>query len=113
MLRGLGEGGWGWGGVNEADCACVSEAVVLAEEESKAVSLRIQPARLALSRLPGSLKLFDDRTGQHHRSSPPPPHSSTSRSTLSYSIPLLLHAIAEAPLRFLKKLHAAARHPNL
>lgn len=54
-------------GVNEADCACVSEAVVLAEEGREAVSLRIRLARLALSRLPGSLKLFDDRTGQHHR----------------------------------------------
>lgn len=54
-------------GVNEADCACVSEAVVLAEEGREAVSLRIRLARLVLSRLPGSLKLFDDRTGQHHR----------------------------------------------
>lgn len=53
--------------VDEADCACVSEAVVLAEEEREAVSLRIRAARLASSRLPGSLKLFDDRTGQHHR----------------------------------------------
>ncbi len=52
--------------MDEADCACVSEAVVLAEEEREAVSLRIRPARLASSRLPGSLKLFDDRTGQHH-----------------------------------------------
>lgn len=54
-------------GVDEADCARVSEAAVLAEEEREAVSLRIRPARLASSRLPGSLKLFDDRTGQHHR----------------------------------------------
>lgn len=52
--------------MDEADCACVSEAVVLAEEEREAVALRIRPARLASSRLPGSLKLFDDRTGQHH-----------------------------------------------
>lgn len=67
-------GGWGgteWGvkrvcSVDEADCVCVSEAVVLAEEEREAVSLRIRPARFASSRLPGSLKLFDDRTGQHH-----------------------------------------------
>lgn len=66
-------GVWGteWGvkrvcSVDEADCVCVSEAVVLAEEEREAVSLRIQPARFASSRLPGSLKLFDDRTGQHH-----------------------------------------------
>eukprot|EP00064_Thunnus_orientalis_P016413 superscaffoldBa00003251_g16478 len=57
-------------GVDEADCACVSEAVVLAEEEREAVSLRIRAARLASSRLPGSLKLFDDRTGQHHRRDP-------------------------------------------
>lgn len=48
--------------VDEADCARVSEAVVLAEEEREAVSLRIRPS----PRLPGSLKLFDDRTGQHH-----------------------------------------------
>lgn len=54
-------------GVDEADCARVSEAAVFAEEEREAVSLRIRPARLASSRLPGSLKLFDDRTGQHHR----------------------------------------------
>lgn len=54
-------------GVDKADCACVSEAVVLVEEEREAVSLRIRPARLASSCLPGSLKLFDDRTGQHHR----------------------------------------------
>lgn len=53
--------------MDKADCACVSEAVVLAEEEREAVSLRIRAARLASSRLPGSLKLFDDRTGQHHR----------------------------------------------
>lgn len=66
-------GVWGteWGvkrvcSVDEADCVCVSEAVVLAEEEREAVSLRIRPARFASSRLPGSLKLFDDRTGQHH-----------------------------------------------
>lgn len=52
--------------MDEADCARVSEAVVLAKEEREAVSLRIRPARLASSRLPGSLKLFDDRTGQHH-----------------------------------------------
>lgn len=52
--------------MDEADCVCVSEAVVLAEEEREAVSLRIRPARFASSRLPGSLKLFDDRTGQHH-----------------------------------------------
>lgn len=53
-------------GVDKADCVCVSEAVVLAEEEREAFSLRIRPARFASSRLPGSLKLFDDRTGQHH-----------------------------------------------
>lgn len=66
-----GAGGAEWGvkrvcSVDEADCVCVSEAVVLAEEEREAVSLRIRPARFASSRLPGSLKLFDDRTGQHH-----------------------------------------------
>lgn len=33
--------------MDEADCARVSEAVVLAEEEREAVSLRIRPARLA------------------------------------------------------------------
>lgn len=54
-------------GVDKADCACVSVAVVLVEEEREAVSLRIRPAPLASSCLPGSLKLFDDRTGQHHR----------------------------------------------
>ncbi|MED6271944.1 hypothetical protein CHARACLAT_025338, partial [Characodon lateralis] len=38
-------------------------ATVFGEDETEAVSLRIRPARLASSRLPGSLKLFDDRTG--------------------------------------------------
>ena len=51
--------------MDEADCACVSQAMVLVEEETEAVSLRIRPTRLASFRLPGSLKLFDDRTGQH------------------------------------------------
>lgn len=49
--------------MDEADCVCVSEATVFGEDETEAVSLRIRPARLASSRLPGSLKLFDDRTG--------------------------------------------------
>ena len=32
--------------MDEADCACVCKAVVLAEEEREAAALRILPARL-------------------------------------------------------------------
>ncbi|TNN80734.1 hypothetical protein EYF80_008968 [Liparis tanakae] len=39
-------GVWRVCGVDEADCACVSEAAVLLEEERVAVALRIRPARL-------------------------------------------------------------------
>lgn len=46
-------------------CLCVGGHGVSGGGEG-GVSLRIRPARLASSRLPGSLKLFDDRTGQHH-----------------------------------------------
>lgn len=45
---------------------CVSQTIVLVEEETQAVSLRIRPACLTSFCLASSLKLFDDRTGQHH-----------------------------------------------
>lgn len=118
--------------MNEADCACVSEAVVLAEEGREAVSLRIRLACLALSRLPGSLKLFDDRTGQHHcrwggsreggvgagggvwkpviciqlflSSCPAPLPSSSSHSSLSLPSPLLFLCCFAPSLRPLQSL---------